>query len=82
MQLTELSDGGLVRIINSNTCPACGGWKKKGQTFCGTDYFRLSKRERLALYDRLGEGYAEAVSRACQVLGVDDFKMPHGQEAQ
>jgi hypothetical protein len=71
-----ISDRDLVKSLQSVVCPACGGKKKRGHTFCGRDYFRLTHDMREALYNRLGHGYAEAVADAMEHLGAVDFSIP------
>ena len=61
----------LIESLGSTVCPACGGPKNRGHTFCSRDYFTLTKQGRTALYQRVGDGYEEAFSAALKKLGVD-----------
>lgn len=71
-------DATLAESLRSKTCPACGGEKKAGQTLCRADYNRLTSSQRLALYDELGAGYAEAVDAAMSELKVECPAWPLG----
>ncbi len=66
----------LVSSLRSVVCPFCGNEKKSGQTLCYRDYKRLTSRMKHALYDRLGDGYEEAVAGAMQTLKINLFIMP------
>lgn len=69
----------LLASLRSTLCPCCGGGKSERRTLCGTCYYVLPKRERTALYNLLGDGYAEAVEAALKLLGVSD---PHWPEVK
>jgi hypothetical protein len=57
----------LVRELEGKKC-FCGARKAPMATFCSNDYFALPKPMRDALYNRIGEGYEEAVSDARKYL--------------
>lgn len=57
----KVTDRQLVRSLRSARCPACGGPKDAGKTFCGLDYFNLTQATRKSLYRLIGDGYREAV---------------------
>jgi hypothetical protein len=58
----------LIDSLRSKICPACGGAKKPRNTFCSNCYLTLPKPMRVHLYDRVGDGYEEAVTAACDKL--------------
>lgn len=73
---TKITDWMLIQSLTSTVCPACGGAKVSRQTLCRRDYFRLPHAMRKATYDRLGEGYKEAVIGALNFLGATEFHEP------
>ena len=68
MPTMTLTDQELIASLVAELCPGCGKAKKSRQTFCSACYFKLPTPERLALYRRLGEGYAEAFGAALATL--------------
>lgn len=66
----------LIASLSSDLCPACGGHKKPAQSLCVKDYRRLPKARQQALYNRIGEGYEQAMTDAFNVLGLIDFHLP------
>ena len=72
----QASTRDLIVSLASDTCPVCGRPKEPRQTLCRSDYFRLPRPIRVALYDRIGDGYEEAIQRAFGRLGVTEFRMP------
>lgn len=72
----ETDDKGLVESLRSGLCPACLEPKKAGHTFCRLCYIALPARARYRLYDRLGQGYREAVIAAMELLGKTVFTLP------
>lgn len=76
LPIDQIDDRALVTSLRSDLCPACGGTKKPAQTLCRLCYIALPRRKRLALYDRLGEGYQEAVTAALDELGKAEFIVP------
>lgn len=74
MELPATRD--LVASLASKTCPACGGAKNPRHTFCSRDYYVLPPDLRTRLYNRVGDGYAEAVSAALVRLGRREFIRP------
>lgn len=64
----------MVRSLGSNTCPACGVYKQRARTFCGSCYHELPFTLRSSLYCRIGKGYRPAVLMAMKRLNVD---IPH-----
>lgn len=68
----------LVKSLLSDVCPACGGPKKPRHSMCGRDYRRLPSNLKAALYDRLGDGYEEAMDEAFGHLGVIAPHLPKG----
>lgn len=65
-----------VESLRSTICPHCGKLKKVGQTLCYRAYIKLPQAMKGALYDRLGEGYEQAVAEALNYLGVKTFIKP------
>lgn len=57
----------LVEELLGTTC-RCGKGKKSMRTFCATCYYALPPPARRLLYQRLGEGYAEAYDAAVALL--------------
>jgi hypothetical protein len=53
----------LVRELQAAKC-FCGAKKVSGQTFCKRHYYDLPRDKRLALYNRIGQGYEEAYQEA------------------
>lgn len=53
----------LVDDLQSITC-ICGRSKRSGESLCRTCYYALPQKIRMRLYDRIGEGYAEAFEAA------------------
>ncbi|HSZ58655.1 MAG TPA: hypothetical protein VK797_23505 [Tepidisphaeraceae bacterium] len=74
--LKQLTDADLVTSLASEVCPACGSPKFSRKTFCLSDYRRLPKAMRNAVYQKLGHGYFEAVMEAMQYLGREEFVLP------
>jgi hypothetical protein len=37
--MPQLDDHDLVKSLGSTRCPACGGKKKRAQTFCGREVY-------------------------------------------
>jgi hypothetical protein len=66
----------LVESLRRTVCPMCGDVKKAFQTLCVGDYRELPHGRKMALYDRLGEGYEEAVAAAFKARGVTNFILP------
>lgn len=60
----------LVQELEGTAC-RCGSKKASMQTFCKKDYYRLSLKQRQALYNRLGDGYEEAYADAIKTLDKD-----------
>lgn len=60
----------LLRSLMSTICPACGNVKATRQTLCRKDYYALPPQTRKALYQRVGEGYEEAIAQAFDALKV------------
>lgn len=57
----------LLKELQSTRC-RCGASKHRGLTFCRVCYYRLPRPVRNALYDGLGNGYAEAYDKATKIL--------------
>ena len=77
--LDDVDDLQLVRSLRMTVCPVCGKVKRPAQTFCYRDYRNLPREMQLALYNRLGEGYAEAVVKALNFLEVEEPAWPDEQ---
>jgi hypothetical protein len=45
-------------------------------TLCRQHYYALPNPMRKALYNRVGEGYEEALAAALDYLGADQFHLP------
>lgn len=65
-----------VASLRSTTCPACGQAKKRAQTLCRRDYFKLPIPMRKALYARVGSGYEQALAESLNYLGTEFFSDP------
>ena len=72
----------LIASLRCATCPACGRRKKERQSFCRECYFDLSRPQREALYDGVGDGYEEAMQAALEALDVDVAVLPAGTRDQ
>lgn len=66
----------LIKSLQSTLCPGCGGHKESAQTFCRRCYFMLDGSLRSHLYDRVGQGYEEAVGAALKSLKVEQPHWP------
>ena len=53
-----------VQSLRSEEC-LCGRKKKSGMTFCYICYKSLSRDMQKKLYQRMGDGYEDAVDAAC-----------------
>lgn len=73
LPLDSVTPRHLVASLASDLCPACGGNKSPSQTFCYRDYRRLPKVMQQALYNRLGNGYEQAVREAMRHLDEAAF---------
>lgn len=71
-----MTDRQLIDSLCSNLCPACGRGKNARMTLCGGCYHGLPRELQKALYNRLGEGYSEAVDQALRMLGVTTPRLP------
>ena len=60
----------LIAELDSNECP-CGGWKAKRRSFCGGCFRQLPGSLRLALYNRVGQGYEQAYAEAIEFLSSE-----------
>ena len=78
----KVSRGQLIDSLRSDRCPACGGTKKPGQTFCRADYRRLTAAEKHRLHDPVGNGYEEAVAAALVRQGVSSWISDDGEERE
>jgi len=67
----QLDPQELVHSLGGTLCPACGRRKASAQTFCRRCYFALPSGLRRPLYDRLGNGYEQAVAAALDALGCE-----------
>jgi len=65
-----------IESLRSETCPACGKAKKAKQSLCYPCYKRLPQDRQHDLYNRIGEGYEEALGHAMTLLGVEVPTMP------
>lgn len=54
---------------------ACGARKKRRQTFCRRDFFRMPKGLRDSTYNPMGDGYVEAYARCLEFLGLESPEM-------
>lgn len=66
----------LIRSLQSDTYPICGGMKRSAQTMFPKDYRKLPAILKRDLYNRIGEGYEQAVQKAMASLGVEEFIVP------
>lgn len=72
----DITKKDLITSLQGKTCPACAQAKRRGETFCGRCYRTLPAPRRNALYQRIGEGYEEAISAALRHLNALKFHMP------
>lgn len=56
-----------VKELGSEEC-YCGAKKRSMQTFCRAEYYALPVEMRMALYNRIGNGYKEAYQDAREFL--------------
>ena len=66
MDFTQMTLRQIWDDFNSEVCSACGGRKRKLNSFCRNCYHMLPARMKHALYQRFGEGYEEAFKAAKQ----------------
>jgi hypothetical protein len=78
----EVTTRELIDSLCSNLCPACGRGKVARKTLCGHCYHALPRGLQKALYNRLGEGYSEAVDEALHQLGVATPHLPKAVASQ
>jgi len=57
--------------LQSDEC-LCGRYKKPGRSFCYRCYHELPEDMRRALYQRIGNGYEEALDDAVKYLGLNE----------
>jgi hypothetical protein len=57
----------------------CGATKRYHESFCKTDYFRLPRMDRTALYERVG--YCDRFRQACKTLGHPLPRLPESKVA-
>lgn len=74
----SLTDRHLIDSLRGGRCPACAGPKLRSHTLCIGDYKRLPPHMKRALYNRLGDGYREAVWEAFAFLKQEKFFLPTG----
>jgi hypothetical protein len=72
----QLTAQALLQSLRSTTCPVCGGPKKSMHSLCLSDYRRLPKPMRDALWALIGDGYKEAMADALVYLHRTLFRMP------
>lgn len=65
-----ISANDAVEELFSAVCKGCGGKKKPERSFCFKCFKSLPGDLQRALYQRVGEGYEEAVTRAHGLLGT------------
>lgn len=56
-----------LKELRSNEC-LCGYYKKPGKSFCYRCYSRLPQDMQRSLYQRIGNGYEEALDEAVKYL--------------
>jgi len=56
------------RSMVSSTCPACAGWKVKGQSFCPNCMAKVPETLRRQLYFRIKRRYVVAFQKAKAAL--------------
>ncbi len=78
IRMETLTYARMLRSLRSMTCPCCGGVKKMNQSLCFRDYRTLPRPMRNALYNLMGDGYAEAMLEALNYLNSGAFHMPDG----
>jgi len=71
LQKRPLSRGKLLLSLSSTLCPACGGFKEPGRSFCRPDYYSLTRPIRQSLYCNMGHGYEYAMEDAFAELNVN-----------
>lgn len=84
MDISEVDPAALsardaIRSLRSPICPACVGEKKPYKTLCGGCYHALPRNVARALYQRVGEGYEQAVAAAFRSLNCTRFVTPQEQ---
>lgn len=66
-QFTKEERLAMLEELKGQKC-YCGARKAKMQTFCRAQYSSLPPRMRSALYQRFGDGYEEAYTKARKYL--------------
>jgi len=74
--LDQLTDAVALRSLVSKICPACGRRKREGQSLCPQDYFRLPRPLRVNLWQKITDGYLEALLEAMKTLGTGRLHVP------
>ena len=72
----ELTDQRLVESLKSTICPVCGAGKGRMKSLCYKHFMGLDVQTRQSLYNRLGEGYAEAMAAALRFYQKQFMVMP------
>lgn len=62
--MTETPLQQAMRELRETGCAHCGGPKRRMNSFCPHDYFRLPKEMQRALYQPAKDGYVEAYEAA------------------
>lgn len=73
--ITESLVATALRELDSTTC-ACGGQKRRGNSFCLTCYYALPQELRQRLYKALSDGYAQAYDEAKDWLRINTERIP------
>lgn len=65
---TDLTDAEIVLNFGSTNCLGCGGKKSKRKSFCRVDYYKCPPELRNRQYDRIGQGYEQAIRDSIDFL--------------
>lgn len=76
--LTETPKQQAMRELRETICAHCKGPKRRMNSFCAPDYFRLPKEMQRALYKPADKGYVEAYDAAKKWLG--EHPAQHGHD--
>jgi predicted amidophosphoribosyltransferase len=63
----------LKSSLMGDLCPICGKSKRPAQTLCPHCYSKLPLTLRRKLYDRIGQGYEQAIEAAMKHLKTEFF---------
>ena len=62
--MIDSDKGFYLKVMMSEECPVCDGWKRRGSSFCFRHYKSLPVELQRPLWRRIGRGYERAFEEA------------------